>query len=45
MELCDAYDTQLRELLEKHAPQITQTASTKRRDQWDTEKSSRCCKG
>ena len=36
-DLCDAYDTQLRELLEKHAPQITRTASTKRRDPWDTE--------
>ena len=36
-DLCNAYDTQLRELLDRHAPQITRSASTKRRDPWETE--------
>ena len=36
IELCDAYDSQLRTLLDKHKPEITRTASTKRRDPWDT---------
>ena len=36
-DLCNAYDTQLRELLDGHAPQITRSASAKRRDPWETE--------
>ena len=36
-DLCNAYDTQLRELLDRHTPQITRSASTKHRDPWGTE--------
>ena len=36
-DLCDAYDSQLRELFDRHAPLISRTASTKQRDPWDTE--------
>ena len=35
-DLCNAYDSQLRKLLDKHAPINTRTTSTKRRDPWDT---------
>ena len=35
-DLCNAYDSQLRQLLDKHAPIITRNTSTKRRDPWDT---------
>ena len=35
-DLCSAYHGQLHGLLDKHAPQITRSASTKRRDPWDT---------
>ena len=36
-DLCNAYDSQLRELFDRHAPLISRTASTKQRDPWDTE--------
>ena len=36
-ELTTAYDTQMRELLDKHAPIITRKTSSKRRDPWITE--------
>ena len=36
-ELVYAYDSQLREVLDKHAPLITRTTTSQRRDPWETD--------